>query len=230
MADFVKRGDIDFVAQLQTFRSVLPTYTMALGLTAADMAEVDSHSEGIAYIVLRNNGAAGFVQDWSKLKDQVRYGTGGAVLQPFPAPPEVTTPPLIIPINVEAGFRALVKRIKAAKGYTTGIGENLGIEAPASTIDPHTLKAVIKIVAGEGAHPFIKWKKGPTGGIHIWVDRSGGNNFQFLATDTQPDYLDTYTLPGPGQSQVWNYKAIHFTGDTQATEWSDPVSFTVKGV
>jgi hypothetical protein len=61
------------------------------------------------------------------------------------------------------------------------------------------------------------------------VDRGDGKGYIFLATDTHPDYLDTYPLPPAGQPAIWKYKAIYINHDEEQGQMSDELLVTVSG-
>lgn len=225
--DFVKQNDLEFVSQLEQMKANLPTYLAVLGLSAADMGLANTMADAMAWIVLRNNAAPGFTQDWSKLRDQVRLGIGGDILQPMPVPPDVTTPPAIIPVNIEKKYRALVKRIKSADAYTTGIGENLGIEAPKTIPDFSTYKPVFKLKLTAG-QVLIIWKKLQAQGINIYKKVDNGAWFK-LDFDGTPNFLDTSATPPAGITQNWSYKLRYVKGDVEVGEFSDVMSITVAG-
>ena len=52
-----------------------------------------------------------------------------------------------------------------------------------------------------------------------------GKGFVFLATDTTPDYVDTFAQPATPAK--WTYRAIYRAGDVQVGQWSAPVSVAV---
>lgn len=51
----------------------------------------------------------------------------------------------------------------------------------------------------------------------------------FLAIDTVPNYTDMEPLLAPGQSSVWQYRAIYRLRDERVGQWSDVVWVTVAG-
>ncbi len=118
----------------------------------------------------------------------------------------------------------------------------LQIEGDEQVIDPSTLKPVFKIELEQG-HPNLIWKKGIATAVKIKVYRGNGSPtpptpgnptppgfvFEFLAIDTQPDYLDTYPLPNFGDSATWVYTMIYMIGDEEVGEWSEIVQVTVSG-
>ena len=228
MADFVKDNDLEFTAQLEQLSDNLPTFLAVLGLAAADQTLADDMANTMSYIVLRNNVVPGFAQSWTKLRDQVRSGIGGTVLQPFPAPPDVSAPPATILINIENQYRGLCSRIKSAAAYTAGIGEALGIEAPRETPDYSTYKPVFttEITAGQ---VLIKWRKLQSQGINIYKKIDSGAWYK-LDFDGTPNYLDTSALPPAGTNQTWGYKLRYLKSDVEIGVFSDVVSINVAGV
>jgi hypothetical protein len=225
--DFVKQNDLEFTAQLEQLKANLPTYAAILGLSLSDIGLANTMADAMAWIVLRNNAAPGFVQDWSKLRDQVRLGKGGDTLQPMPVPPDVTTPPASIPVNIEKKYRALAKRIKSADAYTSGIGENLGIEAPKTIPDYSTYKPVFKLKLTAG-QVLILWKKLLSQGVNIYKKIDNGQWYK-LDFDGTPNYLDTSATPPAGTSQTWSYKLRYVKGDVEIGEPSTIVSIIVSG-
>ena len=228
MPDFVKQNDLEFAAQLEQLKANLPTYAAILGLSASDIALATNMADAMGWIVLRNNAAPGFVQDWSKLRNQVRLGIGGDTLQPMPVPPDVSMPPMTIPINIEKKYRALVKRIKSADTYTPGIGENLGIEAPKTIPDYSKSKPVFKLKLTAG-QVLILWKKLQAQGVNIYKKIDSGTWYK-LDFDGTPNYLDKSALPPAGTTQNWSYKLRYLKGDAEIGEPSDVVTITVSGV
>jgi hypothetical protein len=136
-----------------------------------------------------------------------------------------------VPAAVEPGiFKraiALVNTIKSRTNYTTADGNDLGIEgADIAATDLINAKPAIELRLVQGGKPELLWSKGFFDGIDIWVDRGNGT-WVFLATDTYPDYLDTFMLPTTGQPALWKYKAIYRFGDDVVGLWSDVVSIAV---
>lgn len=225
--DFVKKNDLEFVAQLEQFKDNIATYLAILGFSASDVALINELADGMSYIVLRNNAVPGFAENWTKLRDQVRYGIGGDTIQPFPVAPDVSTPPASIPLNIEKKYRGLVARAKAAPGYTPGIGENLGFEAPKTIPDYSTYKPVFKLQLAAG-QVLILWKKLQAQGVNIYKKVDSGPWLK-LDFDGTPNYLDTSASPPEGVSQKWSYKLRYVKGDLEIGEPSTVMTITVTG-
>ena len=106
-------------------------------------------------------------------------------------------------------------------------GKDLGIEGvEAVPIDLNAAKPVIELRLVQSGKPEVVWSKGDFDGVDIMVDRGDGN-FVFLATDTFPNYIDTFNLPIANSSALWKYKAIYRYGDDVVGIWSDVVSIAV---
>ncbi len=224
--DFVKKNDLEFTAQLEQLADNLPTFLATLGLTPADQTLATDMANSMSYIVLRNNAVPGFAQSWTKLRDQVRSGIGGNVLQPFPAPPDVSTPPATMLIDVEGQYRGLTSRIKSATGYTPGIGEALGIEAPKEVPDFNTYKPVFTLELA-ALQVLIKWKKLQSQGINIYKKIDSGSWFK-LDFDGTPNYLDKSALPPAGATQQWSYRLRYVKGDEEIGEFSIDMTIQVS--
>lgn len=165
-------------------------------------------------------------QQWTAYKNAARNGTDPA-LSPLPAAPTLGTAPALVAPGIFPRVSALCARIKKHLAYIDAIGQDLDIIGAEQTVDTTHAKPVLKLELQAGK-PNVKWTKGAFDGVEIWVDRGNGT-FVFLAIDTVPDYLDTYALPGPGQTALWKYKAIYRPTDAQVGEWSDVVSVAVQG-
>jgi len=226
--DWLENEDLKFVLQMDNFATKLPTYAVTLGLLPADVAANKADSDFVRFAILGKTRADEYKQDWTKLKDQVRYGIGGNVLGPFPLAVDVTTPPPAVAVGVEERFRALVKRIKAHPNYTKGIGETLGIEAPVSSTDPILGKPTFKIYI-DSSHPVLKWVKGAFQGVEIWADHADGKGWVKQERDFHSPYADKHPLPAVGTSAVWKYKMIYLIKDETIGEWSGDTTVTVYG-
>ncbi len=228
MSDFVKQNDLEFIVQLEELRQNLPTYLLILGLLPADQTQANDMAAGMSYIALRNANVPGYAQGWTKLRDQVRFGIGGNVLQPFPAPPDVSTPPATILIDIEGKYRTLAGRIKAADGYTPGIGESLGIEAPKTLPDYSTYKPVFTLELAAG-QVLIKWKKLQSQGVNVYKKIDAGPWFK-LEFDGTPNYLDKSALPPTGVTQQWSYRLRYVKADEEIGEFSIDMTIKVSGL
>lgn len=223
---FIPDGDAGKANFLDNLALKLPDYATAFGITPAEVTSVTNDAAMFNYIIDMQEAYKTVKQDISKYKDYLRDGPVGTALGPLPVAPTLPAAPTLVAEAIFTRIRNLAARIKAATAYTEAIGENLGIVGDEQVIDIPNLKPVLgsRLDAGR---PLIIWPKGPADSIDIYVDRKDGLGFVFLATDTQPDYLDTFPVPAGVASQVWDYKGIYRIGDSQVGKFSDPIQVTV---
>ena len=210
-------------AWLNNLSAKLPSYSAALGLTAADTASVTADAAFFSYLLAAQAQVAAYSQQWTAYKNAARNGTALGIL---PVAPSLGVAPAAVAPNIFGRATALVARIKTAPGYTDSIGQALQIIGADQTVDVTTMKPVLTAALDAG-QVDIGWTKQGMDGIEIQVDRGAG--FAFLAIDTVPDYTDTAPLPATGQSALWKYKAIYRQGDDRVGQWSDVVSIPVAG-
>lgn len=177
----------------------------------------------------QQNAHAERIKNWTAYKDTLRKTEVGVPVNALaPVTLVVPAPPAAPAMGIENWFRSIVKRIKGSAAYTNGIGQDLGIIAPASVVDTDSKqpKMKIQLVAGQ---PLIIWKKDSMDGIQIYKD-SGDGDWKLLKYDTRPNHLDNSPLPDVGTSATWKYKAIYLYKDEQVGLWSDEMSVSVSGV
>lgn len=212
-------------AWLNNLAAKLPSYSAALGLTAADTASVAADAAFFAYCLNSVGQVAAYSQQWTAYKNAARNGAG-ASLGAAPAAPSLGVAPAEAAPNIFGRATALVARIKVAPGYTDSIGQALQIVGADQTVDLTNLKPVLTATLDAG-QITVGWTKQGMDAVEIFVDR--GTGFVFLAIDTVPDYTDTAPMPAAGQSALWKYKAIYRQGDDRVGQWSDVVSIPVAG-
>src|SRR5487761_689356 len=212
-------------AWLNNLAAKLPSYSAALGLTAADTASVAADAAFFAYCLNSVGQVAAYSQQWTAYKNAARKGTG-ASLGSAPAAPSLGVAPAEAAPNIFGRATALVARIKVAPGYTDSIGQALQIVGADQTVDLTNLKPILTATLDAG-QVIVGWPKQGMDAVEIFVDR--GTGFVFLAIDTVPDYTDTAPMPAAGQSALWKYKAIYRQGDDRVGQWSDVVSIPVAG-
>ena len=134
-----------------------------------------------------------------------------------------TPAPTAMPPGILTRFRELARRIKASAGYTDAIGQALGIVGPNSagpdlaTITPQiSLRTV-------GDKVEVLWNKQGMEAVEIHKD--SGSDWQFLATDTRPNYFDTTPFPSPAAH--WKYRAIYTQDSQKVGQLSNVAEITV---
>jgi hypothetical protein len=127
---------------------------------------------------------------------------------------------------VEGRERAIIRRLKAAPGYTDAIGYALKIVGSDDNTDMTTAKVDLTatILAHGTELGFTKLK---SDGVNLYTKRDGDADFEFLAHDTVSPYVDNRPLLVPGKPEVRYYKAIYVVNDEEVGYFSDVVVVTV---
>jgi hypothetical protein len=228
-AFYLPTSDAGKMQWFNNFANKLPNYRETLQLPDDVLGDVQKGAENFGFMIGNIEGSREYTKQITAYKNIMRNGSkNNAPLGAMPpAPPTLKLPqPPVADIFGQA--QKLVQVIKNHKAYNEAIGKDLGIIGEASAKAPHEMKPQLQVEMQAG-RPNIKWKKAGMQGIHIYVDRGDGKGYSFLATDTQPDYLDTYPLPTSGQSAIWKYKAIYIDHDEEQGQMSDELSVTVSG-
>jgi hypothetical protein len=222
---YMPKDDGGKVPWLSNFAGKINTYAGTVGVTAAEVTQTQQDNVFWAYVVDAKNKLAQYAQDWTAYKNHARDGDA---LGAMPTAPVLAPAPTLVPPDIFGRIAALVARIKKHPGYTEAIGNDLDIIGAEQTMDPSTMKPVLKLSLQAG-HPNVGWKKQGMDAIELQVDRGDGKGFVPLAIDSIPDYRDTAELPAAGASVVWKYRAIYRLSDERVGQWSDIASISVMG-
>jgi hypothetical protein len=223
--DYMPKADQDKVAWLKNLAVKLPSHEAALNISQEELISVINDAAMFEYAV----NLAALYKDEQKerteFKNVLRDGPETNFVPVTPTPPvEPAVPAHNVPGGIFTRVRKLINRLKNHVNFTSVVAQDLGITGSDITVDYSSLKPAItaKLIGGD---VLIGWKKGHASGIDIYVDR--GSGFKFLATDTEPNYLDTYKLAAEHGAARWKYKARYRLGDEQIGNWSDEVLIAV---
>jgi hypothetical protein len=204
------------------FAAVFSAKAASLGFSAAEAA-AQAADAAYFHAVLGSQGVMiSSGEEWTSWKDILRDGGAApAVLPTFPVAP-ASLPAAVAP-GLLGRFQALVKRVKAAPGYTEAIGDSLGIiGAEITPVDPAATAPDLALSLN-GGRVEIGWSKSSFDAIEIEVDRGAG--FAMLTIDTTPDTIDTSPLPAT--PTAWKYRAIYREDNARFGQWSKVASITV---
>lgn len=228
-SSYLPRTEAGQMQWLNNFATKLPNYKERLGLTDDVLKECVHDAENYAYMIGGMEKFRKFTLQITAQKKLLSNGskgpnTTGAMT---PAPPSPVLPHPLVP-NIFGRIGKLVQSIKSSKSYDIPMGKDLGIIVEETTKSFTELKPVLTYNMKAG-RPNIKWKKKGMQGINFYVDRGDGKGYQFVATDINPDFLDTHPLPPAGQAAIWKYKAIYIDRDEEVGQMSDELSVSVSG-
>ncbi len=210
---------------MQNFISKLPGYQTVLGLVLADTTAITADLN--AYIFMINLSATFKTksQDVTAFKVDIADGVGPS--GPYPANPTLPVAPAVVAFGVVTRLTALVNRILAAPGYTAGIGEDLGIVAPAiDPGDPTDPKPTGTAIALPNSQVQINWFKGAFTGVIVESQRAGETTWTVLSQDFSSPYVDARPPLAAGAPEVRRYRLRYLQGDTPVGVTSDVMVVT----
>lgn len=216
------------VAWIQNFSTKLPTYATKYGILPADIADVQAGATAYLYWIDYANKQSEYSKKMISFKSDLANGTSGTLS--LPVVPVFAAAPALPASGIFRRISSLVDGIKKKAVYTQNDGLDLGIEG--STIaakDSSTLKPKISARIITDGHPEILWTKGDNQGIEIQTDKGNGT-WQFLGIDLKPNYTDNSTLPAPGKTELWRYRAIYIDDENHIGLWSDVTELAVIGM
>jgi len=225
MAIYIEDNDVKFNSQFKNFSNKIGTYAPLLGLSAAEVTAIKADSVAVDYVLGNLVTIRTFAENYTSFKNLLLKG-GEQSLGTLPVAPVFPVATPIPAANVKIRFRSILQRISRHTAYTSSMGDDLGIEAPAENFVAVQGKPTFRIEMISG-YPNLRWRKGKYEGVEIWKD--SGQGFVKLDRDMKPDYLDKSDLPAAGASAVWKYKMIYIIDDETTGLWSDIATIIVYG-
>ena len=228
-SDYIPTNDGAFLNQLKAFRTTLPSYASSLGITAAQLADLNADTDYFEYILLSNDVIRNSASQMTSWKSTLRSDATAVA----GAPSAPVLPPVVAAVapGIEQRFRNLAQTIKLRPGYDESIGKALGIEGTQSdSADPEAAQPALKpTISGTEVRIGWTWEgfRKVVDICEIHVDRNDGTGEELLTYDTTPGYVDTH--PFPATPQRWTYRAIFRANDRRVGKWSLPVTITVGG-
>ncbi len=225
---FIPSSDNDKAVWLNNFSTKLGTYAANVGVTAAEVTATQKDASLFQYIINLLEVYRQTLKNLTGYKSLVRHAVGQQHLTgTIPALPALATAPPTVPEGVFDRISMLAARIKNSVNYTTAIGSDLGIITPTSTFDASTMQPLLKIKLDAG-RPHIKWIKGDSDAMDLYVDRDDGAGFVLLGRLMRNEYVDIASLPANKPIDEWNYKGIYVIADQPVGMYSAVSSITVK--
>ena len=229
-SSFIPTSDSDKVVWLNNFSTKLGTYAANVGVTAAEVTATQKDASLYQYIINLLEVYRQTLKNLTGYKTQVKHAVGQQHLAAIiPSLPTLGTAPATVPEGVFDRVSKLAARIKASTNYTDNIGSDLGIISPSSNIDASSLQPLIKIKLDAG-RPHLKWTKGESDALDLYVDRDDGAGFVLLGRLMRNEYVDIYSLPATKVIDEWNYKGIYVIADQPVGLFSSVSSITVKKI
>ncbi len=229
-ASFLPTDNAGKAVWFNNFALKLPLHANKYAILPQEVADMEASSLYFSYVVTYNRQIDEYKTNITAYRDELRDGSKHfGITQNLPALPIFAPPPTVVPNGIFKRALSLAQRIKKHTQYAEADGRDLGIIGEQAIHDWHKAKPHFTIRLVEGGHPEIVWIRGKMDGVEIWVNRDGGEEFNFLAYDQRPNYTDMYALPLAGKAVVWRYKLIYRYKDKQTGMWSDVATVNVSG-
>jgi hypothetical protein len=225
---YIPSSDNDRVVWLNNFSTKLGTYAANVGITAAEVTATLKDATMYQYIINLQEIYKQTLQNITGYKSLLRHAVGQQHLSAvIPSLPTLAAAPAAVPEGIFDRVSKLAARIKASLNYSTSIGSDLGIVAPVVVFDPTTLQPLLKVKLDAG-RPFVKWTKGESDALDLYVDRNDGAGFVLLGRLMRNEYVDIAPLAATKVIDEWNYKGIYVISDQPTGLYSAVAPVSVK--
>lgn len=209
------KSEAELVVFMENIALVLPDKQVTLGLTAGDMTALAANVQNLTYLVNISQTVTDSKEAFFDFKREMLYGTIGSepVLPTFP----VLGTPATISGGIVTWLKALIKRIKAAPGYTEQMGEDLGliVDNPDPVI-PSEIVPELKIKALVDDQIEVKFSKQGLDALRLDWRPAGTEDWVTAGVFTTSPGIYQHSSPGK------NPQAIELRG--RLLQKNNPVS------
>lgn len=194
--DYFPSNQADYPGWYSNLDTKFSTYATMLGLTS-EVAGLHNDAEMVTFLVVEYKGQfdAGRTLATAFANGMLRGGIATpTIIAPYPQTPAFSG--VMVAPDIIDRTRALVKRIKAAPGYTEAMGRDMRIVStgtPAELTEP-----LLELTALAGRVLRVKWHKGGASGIEIYVDLGAGFPEEGRVLTEPDDTLTVRGVPGTG--------------------------------
>lgn len=201
------------------FAAKFSGYAATLGMGLPETGAVNADLAALQYLVNMSATAKTRTEDINDYKRQLIYGPGP--IGAYPTAPTFGAAPAQVLANIIQRLDVIVARAKASPNYTTAMGEDMGIEAPASVPGADPLELVP--AARPNSEVEVGFNKQNYDGVHLEGQRGNEVTWTVLGNDAFSPYVDTRAPLVAGQPEVRKYRGRYLDGDTPIGDWSDIV-------
>ena len=225
MPTWMPRTEAERLVWLQNAALKLNIYVGTAGIVAADVTFVSGVRDVYQWIISRSEQISTHKQDINEWKRIFSDGPIGTPLGAAPSAPVYPGLPLFTP---SAGMFdqvvALMERIRNTTGYTTAIGEDLGIVAPAGA--PPLGDPTFTLTALPNSEVRLDFVKATSDGVIVECQRADEVAWTLLGSDRFSPYVDGRPPLVAGQPEVRRYRIRYLSGDDPIGNYSAVVSVT----
>lgn len=220
MPTWLPDREADRLVWLQNFALKLGVYVGTAGIVAGDVTLAGNWRDVYQWILNRSEQINTVKQEVNEWKSIFADGPIGTPLGAYPIAPVYPAPPAAFTATAGmfAQAIAMAERIRNSVGYTTAIGEDLGITPPVGggvLGDP-----VLELIALPGDEVRVNWVKGRADGLIVESQRAGEVTWTVLGTDNNSPYLDARAPLVAGQPEVRRYRGRYVVNDEPVGNYS----------
>ncbi|MBX7133839.1 MAG: hypothetical protein K1X67_14290 [Fimbriimonadaceae bacterium] len=225
MPTWLPKREAERLLWLQNFALKLNVYVGTAGIVAGDVTAVQGYLGLFQWALNRTDQIRTVSQDLTEWKRILADGPIGTPIGAFPAAPSYGPVPVITPVaGIFPLIIALAERIRNTAGYTTAIGEDLGIEPPSGP--PPLGDPTFTAIAQPNSEVRLNWVKSTSDGVIIEGQRADEVVWTSLGSDRFSPFVDTRGPLVAGQPEVRRYRMRYLDGDDPVGAYSAVVSVT----
>ena len=206
-----------------------PLLAPGLGFSAGEITTITNEAAWAVFACQMATDAQSYGSAWVGWRDLLLEddSTDPVGVQPMttaPTPPVGAAPARGI-IHRNLGY---IRRVKAAPGYTSAIGDQLRVNAGSPPPpNPATARPELGTAALAMFQVRLDWPRYDFGGIELQTQRAAETDWTSLGVKTAVEFTDARPPLVAGQPEVRRYRAIFVLNDAPVGLWSNVVSVTV---
>ena len=192
---------------LQSLAANLGTYKSILPVLQADIDFIIAAAANFQYLINMAPQVSDAKESYTKFKDTYFNASVGDSAPSVPTFPIIAVPnPATVGLITET--KAIVKRIKAAPGYTDVIGEALGLVDGGSETTVDEITAALKLKALSNSRVEVSFSKQGQDAMRVEFKRKGESNWTLADVFTSsPGIHDAPSVP-PDEPESREYRGV----------------------
>lgn len=206
MSEYIPRNDGHLILWLTNYATRLTTHGKSLGVSDTEVKTQSKLCEQIIDAIKNDDEKH---RDWrSAVKATQNLKQTGL--------PEI---------------RAVVARLKVAPGWSTAIGQAMGVISPspqalsAQQLDTARPSLRADVSAGRVVLRFVRR---PFDGLNIYSRRKGEGTWRFVGHARKSPYVDPTPLATPNSAEIREYQAVGVRKDQELGQPSDVVVIPLR--
>ena len=203
MSDYIPTNDDELRAWIVKFMAKLGTYGAAVGITAPQQSLLTS----------LGGSTTGSIDNLSAKKTDYDAAVANRT-------------------DLREDFltvaRPIIRAAKLSPGYTEMIGQELGIAAHNTPVDPSAIKPVLRLSV-QGTCVRVRIQRKGAKSVNVYVRLLGQTEWTFLSRAVRATFDDTRPLAQPGVAEIREYMVMGVIGNAEVGLPSDAKTVVFAG-